>query len=86
MNQSHITKDTIVKFVLEKVALRTKKAISDLHGDTQLADVGVDSLNAVLICGYLEDEYELEIEPMMMFQHKTANQVAAAIYAMLQER
>lgn len=85
MSRVNITHNDIMQFVLEKVALRTKKPLESLTGDTQLAEVGIDSLNAVLICGYLEDQYELEIEPMVMFQYKTANQVAQAILDMLSE-
>lgn len=85
MNSPNITEESISQFILEKVAFRTKRPIEDLTSETQLADVGVDSLNAVLICGYLEDKYELEIEPMMMFQHKTAKQVAGAIYSLLEK-
>jgi acyl carrier protein len=83
MNPLHVTHEQVVDFVLGKVAYRTKTSVDQLTGDTLLADVGIDSLNAVLICGYLEDEYELEIEPMIMFQYKTANQVANAICEML---
>lgn len=74
-----ITKEEVVAFVLGKVSLRTNTPVTQLTGDTLLASVGVDSLNAVLICGYLEDQYEIEIEPAIMFQYKTANQVAEAL-------
>lgn len=83
MPQQLVTKEQIVAFVLGKVSVRTKTPIEQLTGETQLASVGVDSLNAVLICGYLEDQYEIEIEPMIMFQYKTANQVAEALLEML---
>ena len=86
MNQLDVTQEKIVDFILSKVALRTNTPVDQLSGDTLLADVGVDSLNAVMICGYLEDEYELEIEPMIMFQHKTANHVANAVSDMLAEK
>lgn len=79
MSQQAVTKEQIVAFVLGKVSARTKTPLEQLTGETQLANVGVDSLNSVLICGYLEDQYELEIEPMIMFQYKTANQVAEAL-------
>ena len=83
MNQPAITKEQITDFVLGKVSVRTKTPLEQLTGETPLAGVGVDSLNAVLICGYLEDEYQIEIEPMIMFQYKTAHQVANAIFDML---
>lgn len=72
----------IVNFILENVAILTKSDRSLLTADTHLGSVGVDSLNAVLLCGKLEDEYDLEIEPITMFQYKTANEVAGAISKM----
>ena len=73
----------IVSFILENVATLTKTDRSLLTADTHLGAVGVDSLNAVLLCGKLEDEYQLEIEPITMFQYKTANEVANAILKMM---
>ncbi len=86
MKNLDIKREQIVDFVLKVVSSRTKTPVEQLTGDTQLADVGVDSLNAVLICGYLEEEYELEIEPLIMFEYKTANQVADALCEMLSEK
>jgi acyl carrier protein len=85
MTHQTVTKEQIVDFVLGKVSARTKTPLNQLTGETQLASVGVDSLNSVLICGYLEDKYEIEIEPMIMFEYKTANQVADALLEMLTE-
>jgi acyl carrier protein len=85
MTHQTVTKEQIVDFVLGKVSARTKTPLDQLTGETQLASVGVDSLNSVLICGYLEDKYEIEIEPMIMFEYKTANQVAEALLEMLSE-
>ncbi|WP_257326816.1 acyl carrier protein [Pseudoalteromonas rhizosphaerae] len=70
----------IIDFILNKVALHTKTPRDTLQADTSLAKVGVDSLIAVLLCGYLEDEYQLEIEPLIMFEYKTADQVANVIF------
>ncbi len=75
--------DSIVEFILDKVAMQTKTPRENLAADTHLATVGVDSLTAVLLCGYMEDEYQLEIEPMMMFEYKTANEVAHAVLDMV---
>ncbi|WP_321311684.1 acyl carrier protein [Halarcobacter sp.] len=75
----------VVEFLLEKVSKRTKVSLDKLTADTNLADVGIDSLNAVLLCGYLEEEYDLEIEPVIMFEYKTANEVADAICKMMEE-
>ena len=86
MNTSKVAHQEIVEFVLAKVAMRTKRPLDSLTSDTDLASVGMDSLNAVLVCGYLEHEYELELEPMVMFQYKTAEQVAHAVLNLLMEK
>lgn len=76
----------IISVVLDKVAQKTKTPRDILHKNTMLANVGVDSLAAVLICGHLEDEFQLEIEPSLMFQYKTAEQVATALIKMMSEQ
>ncbi|WP_296049322.1 acyl carrier protein [uncultured Alteromonas sp.] len=75
----------IVNFILDNVAKLCKQPRDILSEDTLLATVGVDSLNAVLLCGKIEDEFELEIEPIVMFQYKTAKDVANALINMNQK-
>lgn len=78
--KNSITLPDIIDFILNKVAFHTKLPRDTLYGDTSLISVGVDSLIAVLLCGYLEDEYQLEIEPFIMFEYKTADEVANVIF------
>jgi acyl carrier protein len=78
---SNSSKD-IVEFILDNVAELCKQSRDTLAPDTLLATVGVDSLNAVLLCGRLEDELQLEIEPLVMFEYKTAREVAGAVLEM----
>ncbi|MDP5030469.1 acyl carrier protein, partial [Paraglaciecola sp.] len=67
MNQAN--HQNIIDFILDNVAQLCKKPREELFADTLLAAVGVDSLYAVLLCGKIEDEFELEIEPIVMFQY-----------------
>lgn len=69
-------KEEIVEFILERVSYHTKTELSNLNGFSKFEEVGVTSLYAVLICGELEDEYGLELEPILLFDCKTANDVA----------
>lgn len=80
MNQNN--HQDIIHFILDSVAVLCKQPREELFAETLLATVGVDSLNAVLLCGKIEDEFELEIEPIVMFQYKTAKDVADAIIKM----
>lgn len=84
ISQQNSYKD-VVNFILDNVAMLCKQPREVLSDDTLLATVGVDSLNAVLLCGKIEDEFELEIEPIVMFQYKTAKDVANALINMNQK-
>jgi|GEM_PF-1528771 len=85
MSKTSPSLNEILPFVLDKVAQRTKTDRSTLTPDTLLANVGVDSLAAVLICGHLEDKFGLELEPAVMFQCKTAQEVATVIHNLLSD-
>lgn len=85
MSHSATLKESIAQFVIKKIALRTGKPIEELSGETLFSDIGIDSLKAVLICGYLEDELEIEIDPSVMFKYQTPNQVAEALVVLVEE-
>lgn len=75
----------IVNFILDNAARLCKQPRDVLSDDTLLTTVGLDSLSAVLLCGKIEDEFELEIEPIVMFQYKTAKDIANALINMNQK-
>lgn len=70
------TRDEVVQFVTEKIAARAKMDVSDLPAERILEEVRLNSLDVVLISGEVEDEFEVEIDPIMMFESKTINEVA----------
>ena len=86
MSSNTVSFEDISNFVLNRVSQLTKQPRDLLKIDTLLATVGVDSLNAVLLCGQIEDEYELELEPIVMFEYKTAEQVSKALLEMIKAR
>lgn len=81
-----INQESIANFIIEKATALTKGKYENISADTHLATVGIDSLFAVLICGHLEDEYNIEVEPILMFQYKTANQVAEQVLILIEEQ
>lgn len=82
----NIKKEDIVNFIINKVCQMKKIDNNSLNSDTHLATVGVDSLSAVLMCGYIEEAYDIEVEPILMFEYKTANDVADAIVKIIEEQ
>jgi len=79
-------KEDIVNFIINKVSQMKKIDNNSLNGETHLASVGVDSLAAVLMCGYIEEAYNIEVEPILMFEYKTANDVADAVLKIIEEQ
>jgi acyl carrier protein len=51
-----------------------------------LTDIGLESIDAVLISGEIEDEFQVEVEPSMMFELQTFGEVVAAVTALLERR
>jgi len=47
--------------------------------DTSLADLGLDSVYALTLCGDIEDEYELDVDPTIVWDHPTIRLLAAGI-------
>ena len=78
-------KDLIISFVKAKVSELTKTPLESIGSDTNLLTVGVDSLHAVILCGKIEDEFDIEVEPSLMFEHKTPDAVAEAVLSLLDE-
>lgn len=82
----NIKKDDVVKFIMEKVCELTKQSKDAITEETDLASIGMDSLRAVMMCGYIEEAYSIEVEPILMFEHKTANDAADAVLAIMEEQ
>jgi len=51
--------------------------------ESVLLDLGVQSIQAVLICGEVEDRFAVELDPAMIFEHDTVGGFADAIAARL---
>lgn len=73
----------ILEFLIKKTSELTGHSINEINGDTFLLDLGIDSFKAIMLCGYIEDEYQLEIEPLVMFDCKTPKEVASKVYSMI---
>lgn len=82
----NVSQEEIVDFLIEKVCAMTKQPKDSVAGNTDLALIGMDSLRAVMLCGYIEEMYDIEVEPILMFEYKTANDAATAILKIIDEQ
>jgi acyl carrier protein len=76
----------IAEFVRARVSHRTRVPAAEIADGTVLADIGLESIDAVLISGEIEDEFQVEVEPSMMFELQTFGEVVAAVTALLGQR
>ena len=53
--------------------------------DSALVDLGLQSIDAVIVCGEVEDEFGIEIDPSEIFEHDTLGTFADEIIALVVE-
>lgn len=71
---------TIEAFLRERIVDRTNVDEVALTPTTVLLEIGLQSIDAVLICGEVEDQFEIELDPSIMFEFKTLEDVTNAIF------
>ncbi|QGZ35074.1 acyl carrier protein [Stappia indica] len=69
----------LFSFLREQVAQRTKTSADQIRMDMSLSDLGLQSIDAVLVCGEVEDRFEVEVDPAEIFQHDTLGDFARSI-------
>jgi acyl carrier protein len=77
------TIDEVTTFLRERISARTKVPAGEITETTNLVDIGLESVDAVLICGEIEDSYQVEMEPSLMFEYQTLGEVATAVMGTL---
>jgi len=47
--------------------------------DTPLSELGLDSVYALTLCGDIEDEFQLEVDPTIVWDYPTIRELAGGI-------
>lgn len=74
-----LEKTIVMELLIEKISAHVKIDAESLDPARNLDEIGLSSLKAVIISGELEDAFEIEIDPIIMFENKTINEVAEKI-------
>jgi acyl carrier protein len=69
----------IEDWLVERVADYTERAARDVDPVVPLAELGLDSVSAVNLCGEIEDRWSLEVDPVLVFEYPTIADIAAYI-------
>ncbi|MGY1896447.1 acyl carrier protein [Nocardia gipuzkoensis] len=72
---------TIQEWLIERVADYTERAPHHVDPVVPLAELGLDSVSAVNLCGEIEDRWSLEVDPVLVFDYPTIADIAAYLAA-----
>lgn len=73
------SKADLVEFLRDQISQRTKLPVNDVTPGSVLIDLGLQSIDAVLLCGDVEDRFGVEIDPADIFDHETLEAFAQSI-------
>jgi acyl carrier protein len=63
-------------WLTDRVAYYVEREPQDIDPDTSLAAFGLDSVYTFALCGDIEDEFRLLVEPRLVWHVRTVNRLA----------
>ena len=75
----------VLNFIRERIASKVELSLEEVTRDSALVDLGLQSIDAVIVCGEVEDEFGIEIDPSEIFEHDTLGTFADEIIALVVE-
>jgi acyl carrier protein len=66
-------------FLQLRIAHYAKTDPNAVGAGDALVDLGLQSIDAVLLCGDVEDAFRIELDPATIFEHETMGSFAAEI-------
>ncbi|MEO6089055.1 MAG: acyl carrier protein [Umezawaea sp.] len=78
--------DILRSWLITRVGAYLDRAPADIDTTLPLAEYGLDSLTAVALCADLEDEYGIEADPVLAWDHPSIDALTAAVTALIDEK
>lgn len=77
------TTTAVMAYLKTSIAEYTELSADQITAESQLTEIGLQSVDAVLVCGNVEEKFEIEIDPSEIFEHETVGSFAAAVADMV---
>lgn len=71
-------------WLVDRVAYYLERSPADVDEGAALAEMGLDSVYALTLCGDVEDRFGLLVEPTMAWDHPTVDAITAYLAAELE--
>jgi acyl carrier protein len=68
---------SLERWLLDRLAAYLHRPAETIDPEVPLADYGADSVVALSLCGDLEDEWGVEAEPTLLWDHPTVGRLLA---------
>lgn len=62
---------TLAEWLRERVAHYLNRPAAEIAGDVPLAEYGLDSVYALTLATEIEDEFDMELDPTVMWDYST---------------
>ncbi|TQM30998.1 acyl carrier protein [Nocardia bhagyanarayanae] len=76
----------VADWITARVADYLGRSARDIDPTLPLAELGLDSVSAVNICGEIEDEWDLDLDPTIVFEYPTIIDLAVYITDQVADR
>lgn len=86
MTETRTDSAALEEWLRERVAAYGDVSVDDVDVNAQLADLGLDSVYALTLCGDIEDTFDLDMDPSVIWDHDTIRSLAEALAGMLATR
>jgi acyl carrier protein len=73
-------------WLIGRVAYYVERAPHEVDPDAKLVGYGLDSVYALSLCGDIEDEYGLEVDPTLAWDYPTVNAIVEVLAGQLSAR
>jgi acyl carrier protein len=70
---------SIERWVTERVAFYLDCRVRDIDPTVPLCETGIDSASAIGLCGDVEDHWQIDADPTLVFDYPTISDIAAFI-------
>lgn len=77
------TAEALAGWLVGHVAAYTRLSADEIDRAAPLTDYGLDSVAALSLCGDIEDEFDLVVEPTVAWDHPTVEALVAYLLAEL---
>ncbi len=76
---AQITVDELITWLIERIAVYLQRDPAEIDPGEPLAEYGLDSVAALSLCGDVEEDFDLILDPTAAWDHPTATAFAEHI-------